>query len=370
MTILRPKKRPLRDGTHSYTVQLPTKLQKTTGLSTQTFSSEDEALNYILEVGRRDNAVQKQQFIGFSSETIDDLFQWYITTQEYLTIKPNSKTQYLGLMKKASESRHAPDGSRFGTIAIANVTRSSVRSFINHFAAEKSGHNAYHLVKTMRLIWNVALKDEDQTCGVEINPWEKQKVSKPKPRKAYWTEEQLLAFVNYADNNFYYTFGSMALFCFRLCQRPGDIRQLKWGNLIDGKIQLEFEQEKTGTDCWFELNKELQKRIDWHREVHELVKKIRPTCVSDFIFLNDKLLQPYDRYYYHEARKVMDEVGMPRTIRFGDFRRSGVTYLADRDVTEDQLMSITGHTTREGLSPYLHRSRKRAKQALHKVYGD
>ena len=61
----------------------------------------------------------------------------------------------------------------------------------------------------MRLIWNVALKDEDGTCGVEINPWEKQKVSKPKPRKAYWTEEQLLSFVNYADNNFYYTFGSL-----------------------------------------------------------------------------------------------------------------------------------------------------------------
>jgi len=370
MPKIKPKIRERRDGTLSYLVQVPEGVRKSTGLGTKTFNSESEANAWSLEVDRRESSVFKQSFNKSSSETVGDLFRWYVTTQEYLTIKPNSKTHYLGLIKKASESRHLLDGSQFSDMAIVNVTRGTVRSFINHFAAEAKGHSAYHLVKTMRLIWNVALKDEEVTCGVELNPWEKQKVAKPKPRKAYWTEEQLMEFVEYADENFHYAFGSMALFCFRLCQRPGDIRQLKWENLKDGQIQLEFEQEKTGADCWFKLTKELQSRLDWHRDVHELVQKVRPRSVFDFIFLNDKLLQPYDRYYYHDARKVMDQVGLPRTIRFGDFRRSGVTYLADRDVTEDQLMSVTGHTTREGLTPYLHRSRKRAEQALSKVYGD
>ena len=370
MAKIRPKIRERRDGTLSYLIQVPESVRKSTGLGTKTFNSESQASAYSIEVERRESSVFKQSFNSHSTETVDDLFRWYVTTQEYQTIKQNSKTHYLGLMKKASESRHCSDGSQFGDMPIVNVTRGAVRSFINHFAGEKTGHSAFHLVKTMRLIWNVALKDEDGTCGVEINPWEKQKVAKPKPRKAYWTEEQLLEFVDFADNNYRYTFGSMALFCFRLCQRPGDIRQLKWSDLRNNQVQLEFEQEKTGAECYFDLTAELRSRLDWHRDVHELVKKIRPRTVSEYIFLNDKLLQPYDRYYYHEARKVMDQVGLPRTIRFGDFRRSGVTYLADRDVTEDQLMSVTGHTTREGLTPYLHRSRKRAKQALHKVYGD
>lgn len=378
MSKIRPKVRERRDGTFAYIVQLPADVKKSTGLSTSTFNTETDALAFAEEVERRKTSVYKQSFSTVSAETVDDLFKWYITTQEFRTIKENSKTSYLGQMKKSSESRHLPDGSKFGDMAITNVTRKSARLFINHFAATEDGNSAYTLCKILRLIWNVALQDEDDTCGVELNPWQNQRVAKPKPRKAAWTDRQLLDFVKHADNTFNYTLGSMALFCFRLCQRPGDIRQLKWDNINDnhlrvdteGLINLDFTQEKTGAECWFELPRELRERIKWHREVHEIAKRIRPPSVTNFIFLSDKFLQPYDRYYYHDARKVMDEVGLPQSIRFGDFRRSGISYIADRDATEDQMMAVTGHMTREGLSPYLHRSKKRANQIINKVYGD
>ena len=253
MPKIKPVTRERRDGTFGYTIQIKPDIQKATGLSTSKFKTETDALAVAEEVERRKTSIYKQSCSSVSAETVDDLFKWYITTQESRTIKENSKTSYLGQMKKSSESRHLPDGSKFGDMAIANVTRKSARLFINHFAATEDGNSAYTLCKILRLIWNVALQDEDDTCGVELNPWQNQRVAKPKPRKAAWTERQLLDFVKHADNTFNYTFGTIAFICVRLCQCPGYIRQFKWDNINDhhfweytwGLINLDFIKEKT-----------------------------------------------------------------------------------------------------------------------------
>jgi len=108
MPKIKPKVRERRDGSFGYIIQLPEDVKKTTGLSTSTFNSEKDALVFAEEVERRKTSVYKQSFSAVSAETVDDLFRWYTTTQEFRTIKQNSKTSYLGQMKshlKADISR-------------------------------------------------------------------------------------------------------------------------------------------------------------------------------------------------------------------------------------------------------------------------
>ena len=366
MAIIKPKTRKKRDGSLSYTIQVPAKLRGATGMVTTTFSTNYEAYAFAIELENRENVVSIQRVASknpHSEWTVDELTDWYQTTQEYLTIKKKSKDFYLIQIKSACESRHLVNGSRFGNMPLTQVTKKTVREIINHFATTGSGHKAYHLVKVMRLIWNVGIRDEI----IEINPWEKARVAKPPKRKVYWTEPELRQFVEYADETYNYSFGTLALLCFILCQRPGDMRQLRWNNLRDGSLY--FIQEKTGADCAPKVPPQLVERLEHHKAVHEVAKRLRPADECSFIVLHDRILKPFDAFYYHEARKLMDEVGLRPELRFGDFRRSGATFLADNDATEDQLLAVTGHTTRAGLEPYLHRSKKRADQVLGEIYG-
>ena len=65
------------------------------------------------------------------------------------------------------------------------------------------------------------------------------------PREIKWTEEQVRQFIDTADAMGRSSVGTLALLCFDLCQRPGDMIKLTRQNLI-GDVMV-FVQEKTGT---------------------------------------------------------------------------------------------------------------------------
>ena len=52
----------------------------------------------------------------------------------------------------------------------------------------------------------------------------------------------------------------------------------------------------------------------------------------------------------------------------GDLRRTGTTRLANNHCTEDELMSVTGHKSREVVSVYVKRSKAMAQSAIMKAW--
>ena len=69
------------------------------------------------------------------------------------------------------------------------------------------------------------------------------------------------------------------------------------------------------------------------------------------------------------ARRIMRKANLPKELRIGDLRRTGTTRLADFGCTEDQIMSVTGHKSREMVSVYVKRSRDTAKDAIALAWG-
>ena len=75
--------------------------------------------------------------------------------------------------------------------------------------------------------------------------------------------------------------------------------------------------------------------------------------------------KPYDRWWYAKlARRVREAAGLPKHLRIGDLRRTGTTRLANNNCTEDELMSVTGHKSREVVSVYVKRSKEMAQNAI------
>ena len=53
--------------------------------------------------------------------------------------------------------------------------------------------------------------------------------------------------------------GTLAMLCYDLCQRPGDMRQLTWEQ-FDGE-SFDFYQEKTGVKIEIDASPRLVKRL-------------------------------------------------------------------------------------------------------------
>lgn len=66
--------------------------------------------------------------------------------------------------------------------------------------------------------------------------------------------------------------------------------------------------------------------------------------------------------FRRKFRIIADAAGIPKTLTFMDLRRSGVTEMADAGATDNEMMAVSGHKTREMLGVY---AKKTSIQAVH-----
>lgn len=345
-----------KTGQARFTIAIPEKVQAVTNYKTTTLGTLEEARAYrdkaenAYDAHARDNKVNTPDNF-YDPTTVDSLFNFYTQTEEYRNLKPSSKRAYQLMMRTASELRIENINKRFGLIAVNQINRTTVRHFTNTIRDAISHHRAFHTVKVMRLIWYAAIRED----RLDNNPWQKHKITAPEDRSVEWKSSEVQHFVDACDKRGLHSLGTMALMCYRMCQRPGDVRQLKWENLIEDVFV--FHQEKTGTHMTIPVTTDVQKRL----------AKYHPEATGT-ILINEHNRLPYDRYvYYKLAKKIIAEEKMRKELRIGDLRRSGTTLLANHGSTEDELRSVTGHKSREVLSVYVNRSAALARNALKRL---
>jgi len=178
-------------------------------------------------------------------------------------------------------------------------------------------------------------------------------------RTVLWTPEQVSAFIKTADELGKHSLGTMALLCYDLCQRPGDMRQLTWSN-FDGN-SFRFIQEKTDTQVNIPGSPRLIARVDNG-------KTNKPQ--DDPIVICESTGKGYDRRLYSKhAATIRDQAGLPKELKISDLRRTGATEMAESGCTEDELRSVTGHQSRDVLSIYVRPTDKLAEKGIEKRFG-
>ena len=67
----------------------------------------------------------------------------------------------------------------------------------------------------------------------------------------------------------------------------------------------------------------------------------------------------YERAYFAQIfRTIRDKAGLPEDLTFTSFRHGGITELANADISDQGMMALSGHKTRQMLTIYAKRNEK------------
>lgn len=287
-------------------------------------------------------------------DTVNGLIAYYKTTPAYAKLKPNSKRSYILMINTAS--KFVMDGSNtpFGSLKVSTVTPSHADNLYTQIARDFSKHRATHVCKVLRKVFFAG-----QRAGkARNNPFSRMSLSNLPDRTVMWEKSDVNRFIAAADKLGMHSVGTLALLGYHLCQRPGDMRQLKWSNISsDGFVS--FVQEKTGTMIDVPMSGELKHRIERYR-----------ASDSDYVVVCETTGKPFDRRLYSKwAQKVRLAAGLPNELKLSDLRRTGATEMAEAGCTEDELRSVTGHQSRDILKIYVRPTKRMASSGINKRFG-
>jgi len=343
------------DGTPYYAVNPSGTARKKLGVRYKAFATRAEAIEYATEVAVRLDEHRRKNTPGSAyvdDSTVSGLLEYFRQTNDWRRLSDNSKRSYLRMMAIAESMRIGTANTTFGEMLVSNVKPEHADKFHVAVANRHSMHTAHHTVKVLRRVWNVGLRHGK----ARFNPWSRMGLQQLPDRVVVWTPQQVDTFIRTADEMGYWSLGTMALMCYHLCQRPGDVRKMRWSDLKDGVF--DFVQEKTKTRVEVPASPQLMDRLRgrWPEE-------------DGYIVLYESTGRPYDRRMYSKlAALVRERAGLPDELKLSDLRRTGATEMAEAGCTEDELRSVTGHQSRDVLSIYVRPTRNLAKSGIMKRF--
>lgn len=344
------------DGSINHFIGVPTYIHRVTGDESYSFDDLASARAYSLKIQAKyaSHLRNNRKSRNVSSGTVHKLVEYYRESENYANLKPRSIASYELMINTALNIILPNSNHTLGDMEASSISKEVVQRFIRQVRSNFSHHRALHTVKVMKLIWTVA----ENAGKVSGNPWRHSQIKNLPDREVLWTQDQVDAFIATADEMGLHSMGTLALMCYTMCQRPGDVRKLCWGDIKNNVF--EFKQEKTGTEVYVPMAPVLKDRL----------AKIHKGHAWETILTYEVTGKPYTQWDYAKiARSIMRKANLPKELRIGDLRRTGTTKLADSGCTEDQIMSVTGHKSREMVSVYVKRSRETAQDAIAQAWG-
>lgn len=285
--------------------------------------------------------------------TVMSLVSNYKKTNAWSSLSDNSKRTYNQLFKGVFEVRLGQSNKNFGEMNAFNVSPMNAEGVYEFLKTNISQHRANHTVKVLRRVWQVCKKKN----LIRSNPWSDMGLRATPERIILWEPDQVTNLISHADRSDYWCIGSLVLLCYHLCQRPGDMRQLRWADFKDGTF--DFVQEKTKVRVTIPASPQLIERLEPHRGPDDQV-----------ICMSQRTGKGYDRYAcYKVFGRLRKAANIPTHLQLRDLRRTGATEMAENGVTEDQLRSVTGHKGRGCLNTYVRPTKKLAETAMQRRFG-
>ncbi len=299
-------------------------------------------------------AEKKQTSVPIGS--VMSLVASYKKTNAWSSLSQNSKRTYNQLIYASFQVRLGQSSKTFGEMNAHNVSGMLAEHMYTHLKESVSEHRANHTIKVLRRVWQVGKRKS----LVRHNPFREMGLRSLPERTVLWEPAEVAAFIQYSDLQGYWSIGTLALLCYDLCQRPGDMRQLLWQNYTDG--HFDFVQEKTKVRLTLPASPRLIQRLA-DREGFA----IEP---ADFICISENTGRGFDRYAsYKLAARLRTGAGLPAHLQLRDLRRTGATEMAEAGCTEDELRATTGHRGRGVLNTYVRPTRKLAAGGINKRFG-
>ena len=267
-------------------------------------------------------------------------------------LSENSLRTYNSLLNRLSDLYLGPSKSRFYDRFFGQLTSEDVDDLYQYNIQSVSKHHANMCNKVLKRVFNIGIKYKK----ARHNPFVGKRTSSTPPRRMKWTDAQLMKFIETSDKMGLWSMGTLALMCHDLCQRVGDVRQMKWQN-FDGEY-FSFYQEKTRKHTEGKGLPPLeiictQRLIERLRPVYRTVNDYSRTIVEQ-----PRLHKPFDKDQVNKfKRQIFSKAELPPELWLNDLRRTGLTQAGQSGLSITQLQSLSGHKDPSMLEVYVLKDR-------------
>lgn len=341
----------LRDGTEKWAFNPPAYIKERLEVGFEQYDAKIDAVQRCIEIDQlhKNYLSGQKEVVIVNSSTVLGMLGFYKKTQAWTRLSVNSKRTYNQLINGLMKLRLGSGSALFIDMQAANVRKDHVQKLYAQLMDDVSAHRARHTIKFLKRVWNVC----EQNDKLRGNPFKIIQLDTDPVCDVVWSERQVDRFIAGADELGFWSMGTMAMLCYDLCQRPGDVRQIKWDN-FDGET-FTFVQEKTKTPIIVDASPRLIQRI---------VPRHNMAGPTDNIVLYEKTGRQYDNRKYNEiAAQIRKHTMLPDRLKMKFLRHSGATELAEHGATEDQIAAVTGHKSRQMLNIYVKKTKKLASSA-------
>lgn len=255
--------------------------------------------------------------------TLDALITRYLGSNEFRSLKPNSRETYLSAINFLRSRKSI--GAQ-----VTAITRNHVRDLRDEIAADAPG-KANLVLKVLRLLLAYALDRGDVTANVAAGL---KRVKGGEYRS--WTDAELLQFEAHWPR------GTTPRLIYELAlgtgQRRGDIAKMTWADIKEGVVYV--CQEKTGEKVWVPAHASLSDELGRVSKKHAVVV----ATASGRGFSAD--------YLGTQFAEAIARAGLPSACVLHGLRKAAARRLAEAGASDREIMAITGHTTSEMVTHY------------------
>ena len=290
------------------------------------------------------------------NESIEGVVNLYLTTPEFTRkIQSNkTRTQYGYQLSRLCALKNV------GSLPLDKLTVAQCQKIYWQLLDSVEGDGIRFANYTLQIVtraWNVLMRYDI----LNKNPWRFVERAKAAPRNTVWVEDDFKLFLTTAFGvPKWRNIGLLVRINVELGQRIEDIRLSKWDN-YNLKQQLYIREviKKTKERIpGIPLSDSLTKMLSDQKDVYNFQEWVVPHPF--------KLIPYTENNISRICRKIMNQAGLSTRLQLRDIRRTVLTDLANCGATDTEIMSYSGHKSRESLGPYVRISTEQARNAAAK----
>jgi integrase len=386
---VRPKQ--LADGSTAFYWEVPTKYRRVGCplVSERLKGTSGEIATRADELNRSFDAWRTGDDQGsIIPGTIKWLRREYEKDEAFTSLKRKTR-QTVGYCLDVIEEYRLESGRQFGDLRIADIARRHAKAMKKKLAEDRGQSLSNSVMRYARLLWNFAIDELELT--IEKNPFQRMKLAAGGGKTYAPTRAEVEAFIAKADEMGYRSAGTAVMLAFEFCQRAGDVIGTKQD---DGSVtgiswhdyrppseygvraSLRVRQHKTGELIWVPLY-DYDEATRAHFELFPgLIERLDATPRrGPLIIMRDEpakrrkgtIYLTYNEYAFgHLFREIATAAGLPAKVQFRGMRHGGLTEMGDSEATDQEMMSLSGHTDRATLKVYSKRTASQARSGARK----
>lgn len=297
---------------------------------------------------RTDRAALAAAEKGPPAGSVDWLLAAYLAGNWFVERNEKTRQDYRNKLLALANFRLL-DSRRFGEQMWREVEPLHTDALYSMFVRRQDGTlrppYARAVMHQYRIVWNWAKRYLFREF--QQNPFQGMRLEAPDPRRIKWEPWQVRRFIETAEATGMLSVAVAAAFCYELGQRPSDARSLTRGAFEGNRIRV--VQQKTNRELLLPVSAALAAIVaKVPADQHQLV-------------ICERTGAPYEDYALSKAAaSVRDAAALPSHLLLMDLRRTCLSELGDLGATDDELISVSGHTQRQMLNVYSIRSYTRA----------